>query len=33
MCIDNAYRVCLKSSATQGSDYINASFIDVREKH
>ena len=26
---DNFYRVCLKS--TPGSDYINASFIDVRE--
>ena len=29
--IDNFYRVCLKSTATPGSDYINASFIDVRK--
>ena len=27
--IDNLYRVCLKSTAMPGSDYINASFIDV----
>ncbi len=29
--IDDFYRVQLKSSAVQGSDYINASFIDVRK--
>ena len=28
--VDNVYRVRLKSTATPGSDYINASFIDVR---
>ena len=30
--IDNFYRVCLKSSAVPGSDYINASFIHVKEE-
>ena len=27
--VDNNTRVCLKPSAAQGSDYINASFVDV----
>ena len=31
MLLDNYYRICLKSTATAGSDYINASFIDVRK--
>lgn len=26
---DNVFRVLLKASAVKGSDYINASFIDV----
>ena len=29
--VDNFYRVRLKSSAVPGSDYINASFIHVKE--
>ncbi len=29
VCADNVSRVAMKPSAVKGSDYINASFIDV----